>query len=138
MKDSGGDWSNMKSVLEAIPGFKLYSGTEKYFLDVLRAGGAGVISATTNLTGNLAALVYSKRDEPDAENLQAKLTEARQAFEGPSFVSSVKHELAKWHQNENWLHIRPPNSNLSASQVTELENRLKAIDFETPSLTKSI
>ena len=138
MKDSGGDWDNMKAFLDALPGFKLYSGTEKYFLEVLRAGGAGVISATTNLTGNLAALVYAKRNEANADKLQGKLTEARLAFEGASFVSSVKHELAKWHQNENWLHIRPPNSNLSGSQITELESKLKAIDFETPSTTKSI
>ena len=133
MKDSGGDWTNMKSVLDAIPGFRLYSGTEKYFLDVLRAGGAGVISATTNLTGNLAALVYAKRDTTDADILQGKLTDARMAFEGASFVSSVKHELAKWHKNINWLHIRPPNSNLTASQISTLENNLKAFDFELTS-----
>ncbi|HEY5690903.1 MAG TPA: dihydrodipicolinate synthase family protein, partial [Cyclobacteriaceae bacterium] len=84
MKDSGGDWSNMKAFLDAFPGFKLYSGTEKYFLDVLRAGGAGLISATTNLTGNLAARVYTKRNERDADILQTKLTEARLAFEGAS------------------------------------------------------
>lgn len=129
MKDSGGEWSNTKAFLDAFPGFKLYSGTEKYFLDVLRSGGAGVISATTNLTCNLAALVYAKRNEVDADHLQAKLTEARLAFEGASFVSSVKHELAKWHNDKKWLNIRPPNSNLSESQIAELEGRLKAIDF---------
>ncbi len=130
MKDSGGDWSNMQALLDVFPGFKLYSGTEKYFLDVLRAGGAGVISATTNLTGNLAALVYAKRNEPDADALQGKLTEARLAFEGASFVSGVKHELAKRHKNDNWLNIRPPNSNLTTAQIVNLESRLRDIEFE--------
>lgn len=129
MKDSGGDWDNMKAMMDALPGFKLYSGTEKYFLDVIRAGGAGVISATTNLTGNLAAMVYEKRDDGGVEEIQAKLTEARMAFEGASFVSSVKHMLAENHDNDNWLNIRPPNVNLSITQIAALEDRLKAIEF---------
>lgn len=129
MKDSGGEWNNMKAMLEALPGFNLYSGTEKYFLDVLRAGGAGVISATTNLTGPMAALVYAHRNTKQADELQARLTEARTAFEGASFVSSVKQMLAAYHKNDNWLNIRPPNSNLLQSQLSELESKLKSIDF---------
>lgn len=133
MKDSGGDWSNMKAFLDAFPGFKLYSGTEKYFLDVLRAGGAGVISATTNLTGNLAALVYQNRDDKGVVEIQVKLSEARMAFEGASFVSSVKHMLSEYHNNDNWLNIRPPNVNLSITQIAGLEDRLKAIEFRIAS-----
>lgn len=132
MKDSSGDWLNMKAILTIIPGFKLYSGTEKYFLDVLRGGGAGVISATTNLTGNLASLVYAKQNEAGVEELQAKLTEARAAFEGASFISSVKHVLAKWHKNDNWRNIRPPNTNLNSQGINDLEKRLQAIEFIVP------
>ncbi|HNP08498.1 MAG TPA: dihydrodipicolinate synthase family protein [Cyclobacteriaceae bacterium] len=129
MKDSSGDWNNMESVCSEIPGFKLYAGTEKYFLDVIRAKGAGVISATTNLTGLLAAQVYTHRNENKADALQSKLTEARLAFEGPSFISSVKHILAKRQKNDAWLNIRPPNSNLTVQQAKDLESRLAGIDF---------
>lgn len=134
MKDSGGDWNNMKAVMEAFPGFKLYSGTEKYFLDVLRQGGAGLISATTNVTMSLAAALYANRNEGEADELQSKLTEARLAFEGPSFISSVKYALANRHKNDNWLTIRPPNSNLSARQIEDLEGKLKEIAFDVPAL----
>lgn len=127
MKDSSGDWANMKAICEALPGFKLYSGTEKYFLDVLRAGGAGVISATTNLTGNMASLVYKKRKEKEAEELQANLTSARLAFEGASFISSVKHVLAKQYNNNDWLNIRPPNSNLTSQEIKDIESRISAL-----------
>lgn len=129
MKDSSGDWANMKAICESLPGFKLYSGTEKYFLDVLRAGGAGVISATTNLTGNMASLVYKKRKEKEADDLQANLTSARLAFEGASFISSVKHVLAKQYNNSNWLNIRPPNSNLTAQEAKDIESRISAINL---------
>lgn len=130
MKDSGGDMVNMETLLNEIPGFKLYSGTEKYLLNVLKAKGAGVISATTNLTGLMAAAVYQQKDNPEANELQNKLSEARSAFEGPAFPSSVKQVLAKRQGNNDWLNIRPPNSNLTPQQLIDLESRLAAIGFE--------
>jgi len=132
MKDSGGEWNNMKAICETIPGFKLYSGTEKYFLDVLRAGGAGVISATTNVTGMIAASVYQQKDGSEADHLQSKLAEARAAFEGLSFISGVKHVLANSHGKADWLNIRPPNGNLTIKEATDLENRLAGINFSVP------
>lgn len=129
MKDSSGDWLNMQSVLTAIPGFRLFAGTEKYFLDVLKAGGAGCISATTNLTGNIAAKVYQHKDKEDAADWQAILTQARAAFEGHSFIAAVKHVLSKWEGNREWLNIRPPNVNLSEDQIRHLEKQLEPIDW---------
>ncbi len=131
MKDSGGDWANMKAVLEAIPGFKLYAGTEKYFLEVLRAGGAGCISATTNLTGNIAANVYQQKDASSVNKLQEKLSAARDAFEGFSFIAAVKQVLSQKQNNTDWLNIRPPNSNLTAEQVRSLEDRLANVSLFT-------
>lgn len=129
MKDSDGDWANMKAVLEAIPGFKLYAGTEKHFLEVLRAGGAGCISATTNLTGNIAAAVYQQKDTPSADKLQESLSAARHAFEGFSFIAAVKQVLSQKQNNTDWLNIRPPNSNLTADQVKSLEERLTNVSL---------
>lgn len=132
MKDSSGDWNNMETICREIPGFKLYAGTEKYFLDVIKAKGAGVISATTNLTGSLAAEVYAHRNDNNVDELQTQLTAARLAFEGASFISSVKHVLAHRTQNLDWLNIRPPNSNLTQQQIEELESKLKSIGFKLP------
>ena len=50
VKDSSGDFSNMKAMVEQIPNFQVFAGTEKYLLDTLKAGGAGRISATANVT----------------------------------------------------------------------------------------
>ncbi|MCB0488220.1 MAG: dihydrodipicolinate synthase family protein [Cyclobacteriaceae bacterium] len=130
MKDSGGDWSNMEAIMKAIPGFNLYSGTEKYFLNMLRAGGAGCISATTNLTGRIAAKVFEHWRTNDADALQEKLTEARTAFEVASFIGGVKGVLAKHHRDENWLNICPPNSPLSADVMDKLEQNLSSINFD--------
>jgi len=132
MKDSSGEWENMKTICAEIPGFKLYAGTEKYLLDVLKAGGAGCISATTNATGKMAEAVYQSRDTSNAESLQRNLTTARQAFEGVSFISGVKHIFATGHNNPEWLNIRPPNSKATPQEAKDLEGRLNAIGFTLP------
>lgn len=129
MKDSSGEWENMKAICEGLPGFKIYAGTEKYLLDILRIGGAGCISATTNLTGNLAAKVYANKNRSEAACLQEKLTQARMAFEGWSFISGVKHLLAHRQPHVEWLNIRPPNSKLTPTEAAELESRLSGISM---------
>jgi len=129
MKDSGGDWSNMKAVLDALPGFRLYAGTEKYFLDVLNTGGAGCISATTNVSGNIASKVYKTKDSSEASKWQEKLTAAREAFEGYSFIAAVKQWLSEWHKNPDWLNIRPPNTRLNEEQINQLKKRLEGINW---------
>ncbi|MBN1828180.1 MAG: dihydrodipicolinate synthase family protein, partial [Deltaproteobacteria bacterium] len=55
IKDSGGDWNNMKLLTERFPGFRVYAGTERFLLDILQTGGPGCISATTNITSPMAA-----------------------------------------------------------------------------------
>src|SRR5262249_36146534 len=51
MKDSSGDWSHTRAMLERFrgAGFEIFSGSERFLLDVLRGGGAGCISATVNV-----------------------------------------------------------------------------------------
>ncbi|HRW99039.1 MAG TPA: dihydrodipicolinate synthase family protein [Cyclobacteriaceae bacterium] len=129
MKDSGGDWANMEAVMKSIPGFKLYSGTEKFLLHVLRAGGAGCISATTNVTGRIAAKVFERWKSTDAKELQEQLTAARAAFEVASFIGGVKGVLAKYHKDDDWLNICPPNSPLSADVMGKLEQNLRSVDL---------
>ena len=109
MKDSSGNWQAMQAVCDEIPGFQLFTGTEKYLLDTLRAGGAGCISATFNASIKYAEKVYSNWHEPDADNLQAKLNDIRKKFEVDSFISSLKFLFAKWFDKPDWLNVRPPN-----------------------------
>jgi 4-hydroxy-tetrahydrodipicolinate synthase len=58
MKDSGGDWSHMEEIMRELPGFRLYTGNEKFLLPTLKAGGSGCISASANYTSPEVALVY--------------------------------------------------------------------------------
>jgi 4-hydroxy-tetrahydrodipicolinate synthase len=111
IKDSSGDFSNMSALARSFPEFRVYTGTEKFLLDLLNEGGAGTISATVNIYSNLAAEVYSKWQEgsKEASELQKKLTTRRTALDGIPFVPLLKAIIARRSGNDQWLHLRPPH-----------------------------
>jgi 4-hydroxy-tetrahydrodipicolinate synthase len=51
LKDSSGDWSNTKGLIESFGarGFDVFAGSEVFLLRTLRAGGAGCITAGANV-----------------------------------------------------------------------------------------
>lgn len=129
MKDSSGNWQGMRAVCNEIPGFLLFTGTEKYLLDTLRAGGAGCISATFNASIKYGEKVYSNWQEAEADDLQAKLNDIRKKFEIDSFISSLKFLFANWLNDPKWLNVRPPNSLPKAEIQDYLLKKFKQGDF---------
>lgn len=129
MKDSSGDWDHMEEILREIPGFKIYSGTEKLLLGTLREGGAGCISATANATISMAAQLFQNWQFDHADTLQEQLTKVRTAFEGYPFTSALKQMFFEWTNNPIWLNVRPPNSLVGAEKIKILADKLRALGF---------
>lgn len=132
MKDSGGDWSHMEEILKAIPGFRVYTGNEKFLLAVLRAGGAGCITASANLISPEAAAVYEAWKNGSGEKEQARLSMLREAFEKYPSISTLKYIFAKLFGEKDWLNIRPPNVILTSNEGLEIEQKLKELDYFKP------
>ena len=61
MKDSSGDLANMIATARAFPGFRVLAGSDEFLLPLLRAGGAGCITAVGNVAAVLAAEVWRPR-----------------------------------------------------------------------------
>lgn len=130
MKDSSGNWEHMSGIVKEIPGFQMFAGTEKFLLDMLKAGGVGCISATANATSARAQEVYQAFVEgKDADSLQNALTEVRKSFEGFVFVSALKAKFADWQDRAAWEHMRAPNIPLSTEDKANLNARLEAVNF---------
>lgn len=129
MKDSTGDWPHMKEVLDAVPGFNLYAGTERYLIEALKHGGCGCISATANVTCTLAAQALRAWSSSGDESVQRHLIEVRSAFEGLPFTGALKAILAYQYGNRNWLNVRPPNRILEGQPLDHLIANLKKATF---------
>jgi 4-hydroxy-tetrahydrodipicolinate synthase len=118
MKDSSGDWNNTRAVLEAIPGFRVFVGSEQFLLRNLRAGGVGCITATANVNAPAIARLYRDWQTPDADSLQAELDTVRAVFGSFPLIAALKAALG-WHA------LRPPLSELTGDQRSQLLARLK-------------
>lgn len=129
MKDSSGDLDHMLAICRDFPGFQLFAGTERYLLPVLRAGGAGCISATANVTIARAARVFRAWETLEADALQEELTQIRSVFDGLPFIAVLKQYLAHYQQNPDWLPLRPPNSSVAPAVLQKLLQELDHLDF---------
>jgi len=65
MKDSSGELDNMVTVVKAFPGFGVFSGSDELFWPLLQAGGAGCITAVSNIAAPLAHKVWTAHGRGD-------------------------------------------------------------------------
>ena len=127
LKDSSGDWNNTATLLKEFPGFGVFSGSEEFLLDNLRAGGMGSISATTNVTAPLAQPVYAGWRTEKAAALQKSLTEVRLLLQSFPAQAALKEVVARLTGDAQWRTLLPPNMPLSPAQRSTLAQKLEAL-----------
>ena len=122
IKDSTGDWSNTKSYIDhfAADGFEVYCGDDGHLLQNLQAGGAGSISAASNVSAATNARVYANWDKPEGATAQAALSAMRAAVTSAPLIPGLKALVARHTGESAWENIRPPHVKLNAEQKTKL------------------
>src|SRR5690606_17622458 len=95
IKDSSGNLDNMLEMCRRFPGFGVFAGSEQFLLPVLRAGGAGCISATANVTVAACAEVYRQWQSAGADALQEGLTAQRLAIQAKPLIPALKRIMAR-------------------------------------------
>jgi 4-hydroxy-tetrahydrodipicolinate synthase len=108
MKDSSGDWSNMQAVLQAHPDLELFPGSELHLLQGLKAGAAGVISATANVAAKPMRRLYDGWQGGEAEPMQATISALRQAVQAYPVIPLLKALIAHYRKDADWANVRPP------------------------------
>jgi len=119
LKDSSGDWSNMKAILEAFPGFELFPGSELYMLDALRAGAAGVISATANVSGRMMRSLYDDWKGAEAGQRQEAISALRQTMQAFPMIPTLKALVAHFRRDPAWAELRAPLMALPTEEANE-------------------
>jgi len=131
MKDSSGDFANMKSNIDMFPGFAVFSGADNLLLDAVRSGGAGCITATANVAAKLLAEIYraakTGADTPAAHELICDLHDA--TFARP-FIAGLKYWMAQHMNDDRWFNIRPPLEMLDGGQKSAHDHALDVINFK--------
>jgi 4-hydroxy-tetrahydrodipicolinate synthase len=135
-KDSSGDWSNTKAMLDnfAKAGFDVFAGSEVFLLDNMRHGGKGCITATGNINPGAIANVYKNWRSGEADKLQAGITATRKIVQKQPMIPALKSAVAHFGNDPQWKTCRPPLTELTGSQEEELIRDLKAAGFTMPGL----
>ncbi len=138
IKDSSGDWENMRSILEQFQphGFDVFAGNEFFLLSLLRGGGAGCITATANVNPGAIAQLAKQWQQPDADTQQATLNALRAVFKQFPMIPALKAAIAHYAQDPGWVTVRPPLVELDDAQRTTLVQALRSVGFSMPSLGK--
>jgi 4-hydroxy-tetrahydrodipicolinate synthase len=136
IKDSSGDWSNTKAMLERFKdrGFDVFAGSEVFLLDNMRGGGKGCITATGNVNPGAIDHVYRNWRSPEADKLQAGITATRKIVQKQPMIPALKAIVAHFGDDSEWRRTRPPLVELSAEQERALIPELKAAGFAMPGL----
>jgi 4-hydroxy-tetrahydrodipicolinate synthase len=136
VKDSSGDWSNTKAMLDAFAkeGFDVFAGSEAFLLDNMRHGGKGCITATGNVNPGAIDRLYKSWRSPDADKLQAGISATRKIVQKQPMIPALKAIVAHYGNDAAWKTCRPPLVELTASQEEELIRDLKGVGFTMPGL----
>ncbi|MBM3556399.1 MAG: dihydrodipicolinate synthase family protein, partial [Alphaproteobacteria bacterium] len=126
MKDSSGDFANMAAFAREIPEFRVFAGSEHFLLDILKAGGVGCISATTNVTAAFAQKVCRSRAQGDQDRASA----LRLAIQKRPLIPAMKGLVARYLGDPEYGRMLPPNLPMAESDIAALADELAALGLE--------
>ena len=138
MKDSSGDSENMIQVIKSFNDFSLFSGSDTLALKICQHGGAGAITATSNISGCLLSyIVKNYKNKKNIknfdliQNLQEKIRSLATTHEA---ISVIKAYLSLNENNKDWNRLLPPlksilepKKNKTIIGLIELSKKMKNI-----------
>ncbi|MDR3471897.1 MAG: dihydrodipicolinate synthase family protein [Devosia sp.] len=137
IKDSAGDFEHMKAMVSALPGFSVLAGADPLLLPLLQAGGAGCITATSNIVArNLATVFRGARDAAQADAVaaaQARIVAYRTlSNQFGAQIATIKAMIAAQTGAPAWTNVRPPLVALGAEQRRQLASTMAGIELPEP------
>jgi len=136
MKDSSGDLDNMLKITKLFDNFSLFSGSDSLALKVCKRGGAGAITATSNISGKLLSFIINNyKEEYSIENFQEfqiLQENIRKTLFTHEPVSGLKALMSVKFNTEEWNRVNPPLKKIQNPQshktVIGLIELLKKMD----------
>ncbi len=122
IKDSSGNYENSLSYVQAFAadGFEVYAGDDSLLKPLLEKGGAGSITAASNVNCALGAEVYANCNNSNGAAAHQVLAATRKAVTSVPLIPALKSLVARHTGDARWLNIRPPHLRLTAAQEASL------------------
>ncbi|ASY59762.1 dihydrodipicolinate synthase family protein [Sinorhizobium sp. CCBAU 05631] len=132
IKDSAGDFANMQALVAELPGFSVLAGADPLLLPLLQVGGAGCITATSNLVADSLRLIFDHVSDPakaaEVEAAQARINAYRTLSNSYVQIPTIKAMVALRRGEDAWLQTRAPLVPLNDSERADLAEKFAALD----------
>ena len=110
-----------------LDNFSVLPGSESKLLKGLKLGCSGIITATCNVTSELARKVYEDFIAGNEQTVNQKLCDVRNVFEKYNLISGLHAYYAR--NNLIYKNILPPLNILNSQDEKELIDNLDRLDF---------
>ena len=131
IKDSSGDLANMQAIVENHPDFSVLAGADPLLLPLLSSGGAGCITATSNLVSDSLRIVYDHHDSTeraaDVEAAQARINAWRNVSNSYPQIPTIKAMVGIVTGEPAWGRVRPPLLALDAVALADVSKKVLAL-----------
>lgn len=124
VKDSSGEIANMVALASEFPQLSILAGADPLMLPLLRAGGAGAITATSNVAMPLLAYIFENFSDPAAkakvDRAQEILSGLREASRKFAQIAALRALAADVRKEPSFTNPLLPNLALAAADVEAL------------------
>ena len=115
-----------------LENFSVMPGSETKLLSGLKLGCSGIITATCNVTSQLARKVYDDFKNGKDQTVNQKLCDVRQVFDRYNLISAI-HTFFK-NKDDIYKNLLPPLRTLDKTEEKDLINGLDKLNFSIKSL----
>jgi 4-hydroxy-tetrahydrodipicolinate synthase len=115
-----------------LENFSVLPGSESKLFKGLELGCSGIITATCNVTSELARKVYDDFLAGRDQTANQKLCDVRNTFEKYNLISGLHTFYSK--KNQSYKNVLPPLNTLNSKDEQELINNLDKLNFSIKSL----
>lgn len=131
IKDSAGKIENMEAMIARFPGFAVLAGADPLLLPLMKMGGAGCITATSNLVARDLKTVFLGARDPGQAAAVARAQDRINAYRDLSNsyvqIPAIKAMIAHRTRDPGWARMRPPLVAMGAAEQADLAVKLGKI-----------
>lgn len=134
VKDSSGKIESMEAFAEAFEDFSVLAGADPFMLPLLKAGGAGCITSSSNLIGRHLRVVFDAwfdaTQSAKVDAAQARINAWRDLSNAYVQLPTIKAMLAKRRNHPDWTRLRPPLVELTEAERQVVWGKMAKLEEE--------
>lgn len=132
VKDSSGKIESMQAFASAFENFSVLAGADPFMLPLLKSGGAGCVTSSSNLIAKHLRVVFDNWFDlartAEVDNAQARINAWRDLSNAYVQLPTIKAMLAKRRSHDGWMRVRPPLVELTPDEIAKVWAKMEELE----------